>query len=136
MARWSRVGRAANEAERSSAVSFFFRPAQGVPTRREIIIPAGVGISFSFSNFRFHPIYRCFCGAVPCCAFSFAHIRRRKDVCAYVHAASWLFSWMEHGALGACKSPVCTNCLDHRFRSIFPSEQAQRAEPSAARNAL
>ena len=36
VARWSREGRAAYEAERRSAVRFLFSPAQGIPTRRKI----------------------------------------------------------------------------------------------------
>ena len=67
------------------------------------------------------------CRAVPCCTFTFIHI---KEVCTYMLAASGVF--LEHGALGICKSPVFTNgrMLDHMlyyhilpFRSIFPCER-------------
>ena len=63
----------------------------------------GDGDFFSFSQFRFH-FFFCFWGAVPCCAFSFVHIKRSM----HVHACGVRVG---HGALGICKSPVYTECF-------------------------
>ena len=60
---------------------------------------------------------------MPCCAFSFAPTKMSKLVCTRTHAASGLFSRMEHGAPGICKSPVCAYLLDHVSRSHSSSSE-------------
>ena len=126
VARWSREGRAAYEAERSSVIRFYFYRRKDVPTRREIIASEGAGIffipNFSKNMFNFH----CFRGAVPCCDFSFVQIKSRKEVCTSMHATSGLFSldgtWSPWHLFASRRfSP---NRWDHLFRSIVPHEGA------------
>ena len=93
------------KAERSFAVRFFFDRRKLLQAGNNYIL-RGRYSSFSFLLLRSH----CVCGAVPSCAFSFSYIwkEENKYVRTYMQAASGLFSWMEHGALGICESHVCT----------------------------
>ena len=84
VARWSREGAAAYEAEREALVFiyflFFFDWCK-VFRGQTIIIREGTGIFFVLSDFfRFH--LNCFCGAAaaPCCAFSFVHTRYLQHI--------------------------------------------------------
>ena len=71
VARWSREGRVAYEAEREALLYDFllFDRCKVFQSDRKLF-HEGTGILFSSQFFRFH--LHCFCGApVPCCAFSF-----------------------------------------------------------------
>ena len=89
VARWSREGRAAYEAEREALrfdfFLFFLRDRRKVfQSGRKLLHERGRGFSFLPDCFLFH--FHCFrSAAVPCCAFSFVHtstdiqhIKRRK----------------------------------------------------------
>ena len=95
VARWSRVGRAAYEAEREYLLfDFFFDRSKVFQSGRKISLE-GTACFFFLSNvlFQFH----CFSGAaVPCCALSFVHtasIPKKKritlpGVCTYERPVS------------------------------------------------
>ena len=126
VARWSREGRAAYEADRKALLFDFFisSPVQGVPNGRKLIPGTREGRFFSFRIFGF--IFIVF--AVLLCRAGFSlsyiqHIARKKYLpyLGYVRTYGMRRSgWMEHGAFGICKSPVCIYLLKQLFGPSVP----------------
>ena len=87
VARWSGEGRAAYEAERSSAVRFCFSTGARCSNEAGNNYIRGDVDFFFFFKFRFY-------------VNQFAVLCRAVLSFSYIHGASGLFSWMEHGALG------------------------------------
>ena len=129
VARWSREGRAAYEADREPLlfdlyIFFFLTRCKVLRSGRKLLHERGRRFFF-FPNFWVH--FHCFwCAAVPCCAFSFVHrsadmehIKRRKSVpylgylsTCDIHDAKRMWRpssfLLKHGGgiLGLTKSPV------------------------------
>ena len=115
--------------ETSSALCLFvFLPVQGVPIGQKIITREGTGffspiVSVSFS------LFLRWCCAVLCFLFCTKYRISKKKISTlpgactyrYVRHAAFGFSWMEHRALGICKSPVCTYsiCLARLYSVPF-----------------
>ena len=116
MTRWSRERRAAYEAEGEALLfDLIFLTGARCSNQAEnnYIHEGGRGFFFlsEFFGFIFIVFAVMLCHAV--LSLSYIYIKKKistlPGVCKYVpHTAFGLYPWMEHGALGICKPPVCT----------------------------
>ena len=119
VARWSREGRAAYKAERSSAVRLLFQPTQRTPIRREIITSEGTGIASPFQIFVSPPLFSRCC-AVLCFLF---RTSLQKDVRTCMRHPSCFSGWSVE-LLAFASRLFALKKKYHLFCSFLPHERA------------
>ena len=60
------------------------------------------------------------CRAVPCCAFSFVHIKRSM----YLNACGFRVVFQKHGTLGICSLLFAPEMLDRLITSVIPFDSS------------